>query len=604
MSPPRLVYIVTHPMSADVLLRGQLKWMRAQGWEVTVITNPGPEIADIEAREGISVVPVRMEREIAPWSDARSLAEIVRVLRRLRPDVVNASTPKAGLLGMLAARAASVPVRIYTLRGLRLETTTGIKRALLWGTERISMACAQEVICVSASLRERARALNLAPRRKLMTLGHGSSNGVDCDRFVPLATEQSRELRRRHSIASNQPVIGFVGRLVRDKGVDDLLEAYERVQRTHPECILLLVGPEEEGDRLSEVTRRRLASLRGVTITGAVSDTAPYYRLMTVLAFPSRREGFPNVPLEAAASGVPTVAARATGSVDAVVDGETGLLVPIADPKALGAALSRYLTEPLLAERHGRAARHRAERRFAREEVWRRIDRRYWTWLRIRQGRQVGRRAVAKRVCDLAGAVVALSAAAPVIAATACALRCSLDRGSVFFRQERPGRAGQLFRIVKFRTMTHSTDDQGQPLPDGARLTRVGRLVRSLSLDELPQLWSVLCGDMSFVGPRPLLVEYLDRYTPEQARRHDVLPGITGWAQVHGRNAVEWEKRFALDVWYVDHFSLLLDARILGRTLWTVATRAGVSEPGQATMRRFDPDSDSAGCQDQAVEAR
>ena len=585
---PRLAYLVTHPMSADLLLRGQLRWMRQRGWDVTVIANPGPELGEIEAREGVSVIPVRMEREISPAADARSLIEIVRVLRRIRPDVVNASTPKAGLLGMLAARALSIPVRIYTLRGLRLETTSGVKRALLWGTERVSMACAQEVVCVSESLRNRARALRLAPRRKLVTLGNGSSNGVDCDRFAGAASESS-ELRRRLSLDDDQPVIGFVGRLVRDKGIEELLEAHERVRRTHPRSTLLLVGPEEEGDRLSDATKRRLNS-PGVVAAGPVRDTAPYYQLMTVLAFPSRREGFPNVPLEAAASGVPTVAARVTGSVDAVSDGETGRLVPVSDARELADALSQYLAEPALAKRQGEAAQRRARRLFDREHVWERIEERYRVWLRVARGRQSGLSGRIKRCGDVVAASTALFVSSPVLLGTAFALRCSLDAGSVLFRQERPGRAAQRFNIVKFRTMTHATDERGELLPDDVRLTRIGRVVRSLSLDELPQLWSVLAGDMSFVGPRPLLVEYLDRYNDRQSRRHDAVPGITGWAQVHGRNAVDWETRFELDVWYVENWSLALDVRILARTVWTVLTRAGVTEPGQATMRKFEPD--------------
>jgi sugar transferase EpsL len=157
----------------------------------------------------------------------------------------------------------------------------------------------------------------------------------------------------------------------------------------------------------------------------------------------------------------------------------------------------------------------------------------------------------------------------------------------VLFRQERPGRAGQLFELVKFRTMTHARDASGRLLPDDARLTAVGRFVRSVSLDELPQLWNVLRGDMSLVGPRPLLVRYLDRYTDAQARRHDVLPGITGYAQVRGRNEVGWDRRFELDVWYVDHWSLWLDLRILAETVGAVLARKGVSEPGRATMTEF-----------------
>ncbi|WP_418713720.1 sugar transferase [Akkermansia sp.] len=168
------------------------------------------------------------------------------------------------------------------------------------------------------------------------------------------------------------------------------------------------------------------------------------------------------------------------------------------------------------------------------------------------------------------------------------ALRLALaNRGTPFFRQTRPGRGGRLFRIVKFKTMTDARDSHGELLPDEQRLTRAGALVRSLSLDELPQLFNVLAGQMSFIGPRPLLPEYLPLYTAEQARRHDVRPGITGWAQVNGRNAIGWERKFELDVWYVDHLSFPLDMRIIFLTLAKVVRRQGISAAGCATMEKF-----------------
>lgn len=157
----------------------------------------------------------------------------------------------------------------------------------------------------------------------------------------------------------------------------------------------------------------------------------------------------------------------------------------------------------------------------------------------------------------------------------------------VFFRQVRPGLHGRPFRMLKFRTMTDQRDSHGQLLPDAQRLTSFGRFLRSTSLDELPELWNVLRGNMSLVGPRPLLMEYLPLYTPEQARRHEVRPGITGWAQVNGRNALSWNERFRLDVWYVDNQSLMLDLRILWRTFHKVLARDGINQAGEATMSKF-----------------
>ncbi|MDT5271705.1 MAG: hypothetical protein QOH49_3891 [Acidobacteriota bacterium] len=200
--------------------------------------------------------------------------------------------------------------------------------------------------------------------------------------------------------------------------------------------------------------------------------------------------------------------------------------------------------------------------------------------------RQRGWRLIVKRLFDRAAALVGLIVLAPVLAAVALLVRVRLGT-PVLFRQVRPGLGGRPFTVAKFRTMLDKRDREGRPLPDAERLTRVGLFMRSSSLDELPQLWSVLRGDLSLVGPRPLLTQYLERYTPEQARRHEVLPGITGWAQVNGRNSLSWEEKFALDIWYVDNWSLALDAKILLMTLRRVARREGISQAGHATMTEF-----------------
>ncbi|MDL1895144.1 sugar transferase [Anaerolineae bacterium CFX7] len=191
-----------------------------------------------------------------------------------------------------------------------------------------------------------------------------------------------------------------------------------------------------------------------------------------------------------------------------------------------------------------------------------------------------------KRLFDLTLSLAALLLLCPVLATLALIVRVQLG-APVLFRQTRPGLRGKLFTLYKFRTMTGARDAQGNLLPDAERLTRFGRFLRSTSLDELPELFNVLKGEMSLVGPRPLLTQYLERYTPEQMRRHAVLPGITGWAQVNGRNALSWEQKFALDVWYVDHQSIRLDLKILLLTVWKIIKREGIHQPGQATMQEF-----------------
>ena len=191
-----------------------------------------------------------------------------------------------------------------------------------------------------------------------------------------------------------------------------------------------------------------------------------------------------------------------------------------------------------------------------------------------------------KRIVDILGAGLGLLLLSPVLAIVAYKIR--RDMGSpVLFRQTRPGLHGKPFQMIKFRTMRNATDAEGKPLPDAERLTKLGQFLRASSLDELPELWNVLKGEMSLVGPRPLLMEYLPLYSEEQARRHEVRPGVSGWAQVNGRNAISWDEKFALDVWYVDNRSFLLDLKVIWLTIRKVIKRDGISAAGDATMPKF-----------------
>jgi sugar transferase EpsL len=206
--------------------------------------------------------------------------------------------------------------------------------------------------------------------------------------------------------------------------------------------------------------------------------------------------------------------------------------------------------------------------------------------MKVRRGSSLIYRSVGKRLLDLSLTVPALIVLSPLLGVLAVLVR--VKHGTpILFCQKRPGRHGQPFMLYKFRTMSDARDPQGRLLLDADRLTPLGRFLRGTSLDELPEFFNVLKGEMSLVGPRPLLMHYLDRYTPEQMRRHDVRPGITGWAQINGRNAITWPEKFALDVWYVDHLSFGLDVKIILLTVWKTLRREGISQPGQATMEEF-----------------
>ena len=595
MNGVRVVDIVTASVSVR-FLEGRPEYFAGKGYEVTVVSSPGEELRKAE-REGVRTVAVEMAREISPLRDLFSLWGLVRVMRLLRPAITNVATPKAGLLGGVAAWLCGVPCRYYTLLGLRCETTTGLKREVLIAAERIACACAHRVICVSESMRQKAIELGLVEAGRTVVLASGSYNGTEPERFAPTreALRRGGQIREKLGIPANAPVVGFVGRLTKDKGINELVKAYCELRKEMAELRLLLVGEMEEGDPLTARTRWLLENEPGIVRSGFVDDPADYYHLLDVFAFPTYREGFGNVALEANAAGKPVVAAGATGVLDAVVDGVTGLLVPVGDARALAGALKKVIEDPEMAAALGSAGRERVVREFCRQRVWEALEQQYAGTLERRAPSQrrlrvnewrAGLALRMKRAMDVMVAALALLVLWPVMLAVGVAI-CVCDGAPVLFRQRRPGLGGTPFTLLKFRTMREARDAEGQRLPDGARLMALGKMLRALSLDELPQLWNVLRGDMSLVGPRPLLMQYLERYSAEEMRRHEVRPGITGWAQVNGRNATSWQERFALDVWYVENWRLALDVRILMRTLWTVLAGEGVAHGGHVSMPEF-----------------
>ncbi|HEY2760379.1 MAG TPA: glycosyltransferase family 4 protein [Pirellulales bacterium] len=373
---PRLMYLATAPEALRNLADGQLAYFRARGYEVIAVANPGEDLDFVAQREQIQTVAVSMRREIQPIADLVSLWRLWRLMRCQRPDIVVAGTAKAGLVGMLAAWLARVSVRIYLLRGLRLETTHGLKRRILLVAEKIAAGCAQRMICVSNSLRDQAIARGIVSPEKAIVLLHGSSNGILADQFAqtPEVRATAKQLRGGWGIPANAPVIGFVGRFVRDKGFVELADAFDQIIAEQPDARLLLVGHYENGDPVPESYVRRIAEHPQIIRPGFIRDLAPYYGTMDVLAFPTHREGFPNVILQASAAGLPVVAFRATGALDAVEDGVTGALVDVGDVQGLAAALLHYIDDAALRRQHGRAARDRVLRDFQREPIWAALD--------------------------------------------------------------------------------------------------------------------------------------------------------------------------------------------------------------------------------------
>ncbi|MEE6388553.1 glycosyltransferase family 4 protein [Microbacterium paraoxydans] len=356
--PARILIGVTADVSVG-LLAGLPQTLAAAGWDVHVVSSPGERLDALSAAPGVTVHPLPMAREIDLRRDVRGLREWMRLIRRIRPDVVFVGTPKAALLGITAARILGVRTRVYHLRGLRLETATGTMRRILTMMERLTIRLSTRTLAVSPSLRDRVLALGLARAPRVVVLGRGSSNGVDVERFTPDTRAADVD-----SLDPQVPVIGFVGRLNHDKGLEVLADACRLLDEEGVVHQLLIVGG-VDGAELTAFAQLRRAPI----VLGAVADTSGYYPLMRALCLPTLREGFPNVVLEASATAVAVVTTDATGAVDSVIPERTGLIVPAGDAAELAVALRRVLEAPDLAARLGAAGRDFVVENFGRAGV-------------------------------------------------------------------------------------------------------------------------------------------------------------------------------------------------------------------------------------------
>jgi|GEM_PF-5900 len=624
----KLLRATTSPLALAWFFRRLTPYLQEHGIDTVAVSSPGRLLEEFRAETGAPVHAVPMERRITPLADLPALLRLWRIMRRERPDIVHAHTPKAGLLGMIAAWLARVPVRMYTIHGLPLMTREGWRFHLLRLADKTACRLATDTYCVSHSVRQVALDLAIAPANKLRTLGFGSCAGVNLAEFDPAlhGAEDRTRVREQYGIPASALVAGFIGRLVRDKGIIELAEAWQRLREEFPHLHLLCCGDFEDQDPVPAAIRDALQRDPRVHLTGGfIEDMPPVYAALDVCLLPTYREGLPTVALECAAMQVPLVATRVPGCTDAVRDGVTGVLVEPRSSSELAAAVARLLRNSALRRELGRAARKFVAARFGEEFTFSLLLAEYrrvlaldagpysrgrgspvTEWMRPASnrtaeimsapafGRKAGRVAavmerateLSKRAVDIVGAAAGLALAAPVMAAVAAAVRMRLG-SPVIFSQERAGRGGRPFLLYKFRTMTDARDAAGNLLPDEQRLTPLGWFLRRMSLDELPQLWNVLKGEMSLVGPRPFHAEYVARYTAQQARRLEVKPGITGWAQIHGRNLLDWEQKFELDLWYILHRSLWLDVGILAATVWCVIRGDGISHAGHATMPEF-----------------
>ena len=369
--------MVTSHLTAAAFLPGFAQHFSAAGWSVTIVCSPGEGLASLSALNGVRVVTVRMHRDPAIFADLIATVELARALRNLAPDLVLTATPKASLLGTVAARVTGVPLVVHLMWGLRSETLHGCRRAVVLALETVATRFSHRVIANSRSLGAELIRLRMLRPQDLTVLGAGSTGGVDLSRFTPpsvVPSPQLAALRAQLDELGSGPVIGFVGRITPDKGVGVLLEATERLRSAGHSCRLMLIGAIEDLSLSNRIADARVRGLP-VLLLDKADDTLPYFQAMDIHCLPTLREGFPNVCLEASACGVPTVTTDATGAVDSVKHEVTGLIVLKNDVKALAQALHTLLVDHGMRTRLGATARQWVKREYDAELVYGRQER-------------------------------------------------------------------------------------------------------------------------------------------------------------------------------------------------------------------------------------
>ncbi|MBV9303133.1 MAG: glycosyltransferase family 4 protein [Acidobacteriaceae bacterium] len=367
-----LIHVFTLAQSCG-FLSGQCRFLGERGFRIHVISAPGRQLDQLRIEDGVTVHRVSMDRVISPLHDLMSIYQLYSIFRRERPDIVHGHTPKASLLSAIAARLARVPVYVHHLHGLRHSTRRGVERSLLYWSEYLTCKLSKRVYCVSKSLFDQALREKLFGPTKARVLLNGSVNGIDAQgKFNPARYAFSQEqIREELRIPSRARVIGFVARLAHDKGIEELTRAWGEIHAECPEAVLVVVGGLDKSDPPQAATMACLQRDPDVRLVGDTDDVGKYLSIMEVLLFPTHREGFGLVAAEANAMEVPVVTFAVTGCVDAIVDGETGTLVPAGDADALARAAIYYLRNENSRQEHGRNGRVRVLRDFDQHRLWR-----------------------------------------------------------------------------------------------------------------------------------------------------------------------------------------------------------------------------------------
>jgi len=372
MLKKKLIRITTIPISLEKLLEGQLVYM-SQYYDVTAVSSEADNLKKLGLKEGVSTYHIPLTRKITPYTDIRAVIKLYRYLKKEKPLIVHTHTPKAGIVGMMAAALAGVPIRLHTVAGLPLTEATGVKRKILNHVEKLTYRYATMVYPNSRGLKEIILKEKFCAAKKLKVLGEGSSNGIDTSYFSPthFSEETVKKKRKELGIHPTELIYIFVGRLVKDKGLDELIAAFKLLQQENNHCTLLLVGPyEDDLDPLSEITRKEIESNSKIICTGFQQDIRIYLAISDILVFPSYREGFPNVVMQAGAMDLPAIVSNINGCNEIVMDGRNGLLVPAKDTEKLYEKMDLLATDHDLREQLRSNARQEILLRYERKKMW------------------------------------------------------------------------------------------------------------------------------------------------------------------------------------------------------------------------------------------
>lgn len=369
----KVLRIATVPISLNLLLQGQLRMLN-EDYEMVAVSSPGKDLDEVGAREGVRTVAIRMERRISPIQDLKSLFALIKLIRKEKPWMVHTMTPKAGLLGMLAARICGVPVRLHLFTGLVFPTSTGLKRRLLMATDKLTCACATFINPEGEGVKRDLECFGIT-HKELHIVGNGNINGIDMTYF-----DRTEEVMKKAESIREKDCITFcfVGRIVGDKGMNELAEAFARLEKEFPSCRLLLVGDfEEKLDPVSPETKRMFLENSRVTFAGWQQDIRPYLAASDIFVFPSYREGFPNVVLQAGAMDLPSIVTDINGSSEIIRDGMNGVIIPPRDTEALWKAMRNMLTDEAARRKMAANARNLIGSRYDRTFLWQELKKTY-----------------------------------------------------------------------------------------------------------------------------------------------------------------------------------------------------------------------------------